>query len=307
VSIISTIPETDATIPPPVQQAGNGTLPTSWLRSFDGTTRTDFKLFAPIAYAMQAIHIAAKADGITFWTTGRYRSYAQQEALFLQRFSPGPFDPLVHRTTPSIVSRWWNGQLWYLKKRYAMAATPGTSNHGWGIADDIAEKDAAGEVVSITQLGLAWLADNAGDFGFALDIHEEPWHWHWYRPGAPTTLTQRTVDVLHDAGINVPDLSTFGFYAPDPTPPPPPEDDDMTPEQNAKLDKIEAQVDRLSKAFFVDDSVMPGYPSIFNMIAQIRTAVVTFWDGFPGQIKDGAGVLARTVKNIATKVGAKVG
>lgn len=232
-SVIETIPTTEATIPPAVRQSGNGTLPTSWLRSFDGTTRNDYKLFAPIAYAMQAMHIAAKVDGFDLATTGRYRSYAQQETLFLSRYQ---IEPIKGRPTKQ-----WNGNTWYQKPGTAMAATPGTSNHGWGCADDICEcNTATGALVSIRDPALAWLRDNSGDFGFALDTRVEPWHWHWYRPGHDSELTQRTVDVLAAVGIAVPDLSTFGFTAPAPTPPPPPpEEDDVTQDQ---IDQIVEQV-----------------------------------------------------------------
>lgn len=234
-ALVHTIPETDATVPLPVRQSGNGLLPSSWLRSFDGTTRVDWKLFAPIAYAMQALHLAAWGEaGIRFATTGRFRSYARQEQLFLERFTPGPFDPEVHRTSPSICRRTWQGREWFLLRGMAMAATPGTSNHGWGIADDICELDANGKIISITAAGLQWLKDNAHRFGFALDVHEEPWHWHWYRPGHDCELTQDTVDVLFAAGVRVPDLATFGFTAPIPTALIQ-EDDDMamTPEERA--------------------------------------------------------------------------
>lgn len=233
-ALVHTIPETDATVPLPVRQSGNGLLPSGWLRSFDGTSRVDYKLYAPVAYAMQALHLAALKDGIRFATTGRFRSYARQEQLFLERFTPGPFNPEVHRTSPSIVRRVWAGLEWFLLRGMAMAATPGTSNHGWGIADDICELDANGKIISITTRGLQWLKDNAHRFGFALDIHEEPWHWHWWRPGHECELTQETVDVLHAHGITVPDLATFGFTAPSPTPPPQ-EDDDMTPAQAQEL------------------------------------------------------------------------
>ena len=223
-ALVHTIPETDATIPPALRAAGNGALPADWLRSFDGTTRSDYKLYAPVSYAMQALHIAALADGIRFATTGRYRPYAQQLSLFRSRFTVGPYNPAIHRSTPSIVQRTFEGKYWYLLKGMAMAATPGTSNHGWAIADDIAELDANGRVISLTQRGLQWLKDHARSFGFALDIHEEPWHWHWYNGSA---LTQRTVEVLAFVGAPVPSLAAFGFVvpglpAPQPPAPPPP-------------------------------------------------------------------------------------
>lgn len=211
-ALIDQIPTTDATVPTALRSQRNGQLPDDWLRSLPGETRTDFKMFVPVSYAMQAMHIAAAADGIDMMTTGRYRSYARQEALFRERYAPGDDD--------GCGSKIWQGQRWYLQRSdkggcYAMAATPGTSNHGLGIADDVAEQldaDTSAESLSLRMLG--WLADNARSFGFSLDTRKEPWHWHWYMPANPDTLTQRVVDTLGRAGVKIPDLSRWGFTVP---------------------------------------------------------------------------------------------
>lgn len=52
-----------------------------------------------------------------------------------------------------------------------LAASPGTSNHGWGLALDL-RLDAKAQ---------AWMRSNAKDFGFVEDVPREPWHWT-FRP-----------------------------------------------------------------------------------------------------------------------------
>ena len=49
-----------------------------------------------------------------------------------------------------------------------LAATPGTSEHGYGLAVDLDVSGGVGE----------WLADNAEAFGFRT-IPREPWHWEF--------------------------------------------------------------------------------------------------------------------------------
>jgi D-alanyl-D-alanine carboxypeptidase len=52
-----------------------------------------------------------------------------------------------------------------------LAATPGTSNHGWGVALDL-ELDGRGQ---------QWMRDNGWRYGYVEDVAREPWHWT-YRP-----------------------------------------------------------------------------------------------------------------------------
>lgn len=224
-ALIDTIETTDATKPSALSQVQNGQLPDSWLRSFiPGSTRTDYKAFVPVSYALQAMHLAAAEDGITLRTTGVYRSLARQEALFAERYRSGSANNV------GCGSKVYNGVTYYLQRSarggcMAMAATPGTSNHGWGIADDFSEWDEGDPSFgsSLDQVDLQWLADNARSFFFALDVRSEPWHWHWYNPANPNTLSQRTIDVLNAHGVKVPSLATWGFTVPGggPTPPPP--------------------------------------------------------------------------------------
>ncbi len=63
----------------------------------------------------------------------------------------------------------------------AKAAAPGTSNHGAGIAIDIANLN--GQAISYSSPEYVWLAANAHLYGFdhteGASINE-PWHWDFY-------------------------------------------------------------------------------------------------------------------------------
>lgn len=67
-----------------------------------------------------------------------------------------------------------------------MAASPGTSMHGWGLAIDLCSGDDSG-------LPKAWLDANASAFGFenpawAKYRKYEPWHWE-YKPGVSAIIS----------------------------------------------------------------------------------------------------------------------
>lgn len=230
-AVIDTIPTSDVTLPKFIADRRhlNGKLDASWLRCPDGRgTSLTWRLFTPVSYAMTALQLEALRDGVAIPagnsnaidTTGRYRTYERQVALFYERYTLD-----VSKAKTPYVTRFYEGKTWYLKKGMAMAATPGTSNHGFGLADDIAEdpdSDDSTPVVSIDNATLLWMRDNAPKHGFGLDTRSEPWHWHWFMPTNPNTLTQRTVDVLAGAGVTIPSLAAFGFTVPDPTTVPPP-------------------------------------------------------------------------------------
>ncbi len=63
----------------------------------------------------------------------------------------------------------------------ALAAVPGTSNHGWGLAVDL-----CGGIQNFGTPQYAWMVANAGRFGFLHPTwadpgngREEPWHWEY--------------------------------------------------------------------------------------------------------------------------------
>jgi cell wall-associated NlpC family hydrolase len=77
--------------------------------------------------------------------------------------------------------RTYAGQVRLYGQKPALAAVPGTSNHGWGLAVDL-----CGGIERFGTAQYAWMTANAGRFGF-LHPHwadpgngrEEPWHWEY--------------------------------------------------------------------------------------------------------------------------------
>ena len=102
----------------------------------------DLRLAPAAADAFRRMRAAARADGVDIGATGAYRDYASQVELARRKglYSSG-----------------------------GLAATPGTSQHGWGLALDV-DVDAEGQ---------AWLRANAAGFGFFEDVPREPWHWEY--------------------------------------------------------------------------------------------------------------------------------
>jgi LAS superfamily LD-carboxypeptidase LdcB len=132
----------------------------------------NFLLAEPAARACRALVAAAEARGFKVRATGTYRTYAQQESLFRSRYT---VEILKGRPTKR-----WEGQTWYQLPKTAMAAVPGTSNHGWGLAVDFAEEldgDAAPE--SVSPKFVKWLIKNAATYGFSAELQSEPWHWRY--------------------------------------------------------------------------------------------------------------------------------
>jgi hypothetical protein len=80
---------------------------------------------------------------------------------FMSRFVDAP-NPNTTDTT-----RTYLGKKWYMKKGVAPMASPGTSNHGWGLAVDI---------WSANGTRLDWMLQNIAKFGWSWEVQSEPWH-----------------------------------------------------------------------------------------------------------------------------------
>lgn len=129
---------------PPAELAahGNGRVPASALAEL--RTAEGHRLHAPAALQWDRLTTAATADGVTIGITDSYRSLASQEDVARRKG---------------------------LYKDGGLAAVPGTSAHGWGLAVDVEVDDA----------GQRWLRANGHRFGFVEDTPREPWHWT-FRP-----------------------------------------------------------------------------------------------------------------------------
>ena len=103
----------------------------------------------------------AKKDGVNIGITDSYRPYAEQVDVARRKglYSQG-----------------------------GLAAKPGTSEHGWGMATDL----------DLNAKALAWMRENGEKYGFVENVPREPWHWaykpkSWPRPGPSGPADQLAV------------------------------------------------------------------------------------------------------------------
>lgn len=180
------------------------------------------------AFNALAMHAYAHAQGmpLTFTHGGTYRSYNQQVTLFKSRYEIGGAhggcknwdsngDGKVERWCKKLV----NGKV------PATAAVPGTSNHGWGLAIDVAwdsdESDGIGpdDAQYIKgHPGWPWLLENAHRFGFSWELQSEPWHIRYV---AGDNVPQAVLDWEAFAASLGGDPPPVPPTAPAPTPEPP--------------------------------------------------------------------------------------
>ncbi|SEJ55524.1 M15 family metallopeptidase [Demequina mangrovi] len=122
---------------------GNGLIPEEALSPIAGSTE---RLWTPAAEQLDQLIADAAADGISIGVTDGYRDYDAQVAVAASK------------------GLYLNGGL---------AAVPGTSQHGWGLAADL-DLDAD---------ALAWMRAHAREYGFVEAVDREPWHWE-FQPAA---------------------------------------------------------------------------------------------------------------------------
>lgn len=88
----------------------------------------------------------------------------------------------------------WQGKLWKRRLGTVGAAVPGTSNHGDGIAIDLA----------VTTAIVNWLIKNASTFGYSAESQEESWHWrYWAGDNLPAAVL--AYEAAHTPPVTVED------------------------------------------------------------------------------------------------------
>jgi hypothetical protein len=129
-------------VPESLAPFGNGNIPSDELTPI---RQNGHRLYAPAAAAWDRMVDAAAADGLELRITDSYRSFENQVDLVRRKglYSQG-----------------------------GLAAQPGTSNHGWGLAVDADVTDPA---------MLTWIRQHGHEFGWVEAAPREPWHWE-YRP-----------------------------------------------------------------------------------------------------------------------------
>ncbi|MGW4944439.1 M15 family metallopeptidase [Actinoplanes sp. NPDC004185] len=128
-------------IPTELVGYGNGKIPATALEKVGNTNH---KLWAPAAESLNKMIGDAKAQGVTIGITDSYRSYSEQVDVARRKglYSQG-----------------------------GLAAKPGTSEHGWGMATDL----------DLNNKAQAWMRANGEKYGFVENTPREPWHWA-YKP-----------------------------------------------------------------------------------------------------------------------------
>ncbi len=155
-----TLPVAALVRPADLRGQANGELEAHLLTPVDGGE----VLHHAAAGSWMAMRQAAHGDRVSIAVgADAYRPLVTQVAIFLDRYIP----VTSHRTG----ARWWREQWWVKKAGVDRAAVPGTSNHGWGLAVDVAACRTENTVAC------RWLKENAHRFGWSAEIQDEPWHW----------------------------------------------------------------------------------------------------------------------------------
>lgn len=162
--------------------------------------------------------------------TGMYRSYQGQVSIFDHETYPATgryqhlFDAAV--CISNTVYKVWhklNGgddRVWYQRNGTAMAAEPGTSNHGLALAIDFAIGANPATATGLTTAHVQWFIDHALDYGFSAESQKEDWHWRYVAGDHLPSAVLAYEASLHPAPPVI--------IAPAPVPVP--EEDDMQPQ-----------------------------------------------------------------------------
>jgi hypothetical protein len=147
----ATSPTLGAMDPPPEMVAyGNGKLPRELLTPIG---IGQHRLWAPAAQQFITMRTAAAQQGVSISVTDSYRNYDSQVELAARKG---------------------------LSQNGGLAAVPGTSEHGWGLAVDM----------DVNGAGMAWLKANGASYGWVQPSTREPWHWEFHGLTADPTAPQ---------------------------------------------------------------------------------------------------------------------
>lgn len=152
-----------------------------------------FRAFFAEVFRLYNVELSASS------TVDCYRNYTVQRSTFLARYTT---TPLEGRPTKR-----WNGVTYWQRPGTNIAATPGASNHGWGLAVDVAVavplNGGGHTIVGITSRPdvLQWMLDNAARYGLSWEAQSEPWH---IRYNTGDTVPQAVLD--YEAGQQPPTI-----------------------------------------------------------------------------------------------------
>lgn len=184
-------PVVSVTLPADLVNQPNGKLSSSVLTAVAFPGRSGARLHTLAARAFAALAAACYlATGVTLSVTSvvdAYRDFNNQLRTFTTRYKPVSW--LTYSLTPSSRRKKWDNAkafgydsvYWVLIQNAdgsypAMAAVPGTSNHGWGLAIDVCWWKDGRAVGIYGSPAWSWLLANAATYGFSWEAQSEPWH-----------------------------------------------------------------------------------------------------------------------------------
>lgn len=193
------LPIRPVVLPDDLKGETNGKLSKNLLRAVPGG---QLHYLAAAAW-LALIDAAAKAKVELAPTSSAdtYRTYEVQLKTFKARY-----DTTKRLSKP----RAFEGKLHWLKPGKAAAAVPGTSNHGWGLAVDVA---------NIGSHKLEWLTAHAHEFGWSWELPTEPWHLRYIAGDRVPEMVQEYLKKPRSAKVTVvrpiANKTTAGKFAPE--------------------------------------------------------------------------------------------
>jgi LAS superfamily LD-carboxypeptidase LdcB len=148
----------------------NGEIPTSKLKTILNESKYNnpainksdggrVRLFTDTSLALDKLLAAATHANIKLKINSAYRTYEDQERVFKNNCS----------------NAIGTGKC-QIRPGKKLTAIPGTSNHGFGLAIDLA--NLSGTLLNTSMPEYKWVAENAPRFGFKR-IASEAWHWEY--------------------------------------------------------------------------------------------------------------------------------
>lgn len=140
----------------------------------------------PVAVGIVSDYLAMAAAfekrfGVRLVVTSGIRTYAEQEAIFRDRYRPGAHSPYGDY-------RAWSGMTWGRVSGAGTVAAPGSSNHETGRSLDLADTGSdAGVASSFDTERNRWLSENCHRWGFTHTGRgfAEPWHFEQLQVADP--------------------------------------------------------------------------------------------------------------------------
>jgi hypothetical protein len=191
------LPVIKVTMPPDLVNAPNGRLGPELLTdiAFPGRP-SGGQLHFQAARAWWALSAAClAATGVVLTITSIADAYRRYSRSALARSSPlragqlRDLPPHLHESTARFFL-YGGHKYWRLRKGLSPSATPGTSNHGWGLALDVCEITGSGHIIGMAaSRAWPWLKENLLRYGMSWEYTKEgveDWHVRLH-VGANTT------------------------------------------------------------------------------------------------------------------------